>query len=249
MSASPRRGRCSASTTYLQQAQTGVWDVTASFLPAIYIEGVTLAGGIATLLPPQPVDDDIADRVLDGLDGLVITGGKDVDPAHLRPGRRTRTPTSRRSDRDAWEFALVTVALDARAARARNLPRRPGPQRRARRHPAPAPARRRRPLPASGWQRRVQHVVDPDRARHPVGRADRRVDRRAVLPPPGHRRTRSGIDRHRVGSRRRRRSRRDTWASTSSWPCSGIPRNASTICACSAVSSRRPRPTPRARPR
>ncbi|MDT5191433.1 MAG: putative glutamine amidotransferase, partial [Mycobacterium sp.] len=34
-------------TTYLQQAQTGVWDVKASFLPAIYVEGVTLAGGIA----------------------------------------------------------------------------------------------------------------------------------------------------------------------------------------------------------
>ena len=28
----------------------------ASFLPAIYIEGVNLAGGIAVLLPPQPVD-------------------------------------------------------------------------------------------------------------------------------------------------------------------------------------------------
>ena len=62
-------------TTYLQQAQTGVWDVQASFLPAIYVEGVTLAGGIVTLLPPQPVDDSIADRVLDGLDGLVLTGG------------------------------------------------------------------------------------------------------------------------------------------------------------------------------
>jgi hypothetical protein len=59
-------------TTYLQQAQTGVWDVRASFLPAIYLDGVTLAGGIATLLPPQPVDDEIAARVLDGLDGLVI---------------------------------------------------------------------------------------------------------------------------------------------------------------------------------
>ena len=63
-------------TTYLQQAQTGVWDVQASFLPAIYIEGVTRAGGIATLLPPQPVDEAIAGRVLDGVDGLVITGGR-----------------------------------------------------------------------------------------------------------------------------------------------------------------------------
>ena len=67
-------------TTYLQQAQTGVWDVRASFLPAIYIEGVNVAGGIAALLPPQPVDAEIASRSLDGLDGFIITGGRDVGP-------------------------------------------------------------------------------------------------------------------------------------------------------------------------
>ena len=65
-------------TTYLQPAQTGVWDVRASFLPAIYFEGVGLAGGISVLLPPQPVDAGIAERVLDGLDGLIVTGGRDV---------------------------------------------------------------------------------------------------------------------------------------------------------------------------
>ena len=56
-------------TTYLAQAQTGVWDVPASFLPAVYFQGVTAAGGMAMLLPPQPVDPGIAERVLDGLDG------------------------------------------------------------------------------------------------------------------------------------------------------------------------------------
>ncbi|MET0782941.1 MAG: gamma-glutamyl-gamma-aminobutyrate hydrolase family protein, partial [Leifsonia flava] len=42
-------------TTYLEQAQTGVWDVRAAFLPKVYIDAVTDAGGIAVLLPPQPV--------------------------------------------------------------------------------------------------------------------------------------------------------------------------------------------------
>ncbi|MCX2930556.1 gamma-glutamyl-gamma-aminobutyrate hydrolase family protein [Mycobacterium sp. CVI_P3] len=97
-------------TTYLQQAQTGVWDVHASFLPGIYLEGVTLAGGIATLLPPQPVDADIASRVLDGLDGLIVTGGKDVDPAAYGHDPHPTTDEPAR-DRDAWEFALIAAAL------------------------------------------------------------------------------------------------------------------------------------------
>jgi putative glutamine amidotransferase len=100
-------------TTYLQQAQTGVWNVRASFLPAIYLDGVTLAGGIPILLPPQPVDEEIAARVLDGLDALVITGGRDVDPATYgqEPHLMTDEPAS---DRDAWEFQLLREALRRR---------------------------------------------------------------------------------------------------------------------------------------
>lgn len=97
-------------STYLQQAQTGVWDVRASFLPAVYVDGVTAAGGIAMLLPPQPVDGAIAERVLDGLDGLVITGGRDVDPATYGQAPHPTTDAPAR-DRDAWEFALVRGAL------------------------------------------------------------------------------------------------------------------------------------------
>lgn len=97
-------------TTYLQQARTGVWDVRASFLPQIYFEGVTRAGGVALLLPPQPVNRDIADRVLDRVDGLVITGGPDVDPARYgqQPHPTTNEPAT---ERDAWEFALLEAAL------------------------------------------------------------------------------------------------------------------------------------------
>jgi putative glutamine amidotransferase len=97
-------------TTYRQQAQTGVWDVQASFLPAIYLDGVTGAGGIASLLPPQPVDDAIAGRLLDGLDGLVLTGGRDVDPATY--GQVAHPITDQPAgDRDTFEFALVRGAL------------------------------------------------------------------------------------------------------------------------------------------
>ncbi len=97
-------------TTYLDQAQTGVWDVPASFLPAGYCQGITAAGGIAVLLPPQPVDRDIAAWVLDGLAGLVITGGKDIDPVSYGQARHPATDEPG-GDRDAWEFALLAEAL------------------------------------------------------------------------------------------------------------------------------------------
>lgn len=97
-------------TTYLQQAQTGAWDVPAAFLHKSYLDAVTTAGGITVLLPPQPVDVGIAARVLDGLDGLVLTGGRDVDPAayNTEPHPATDEPAV---DRDAWEFALLGDAL------------------------------------------------------------------------------------------------------------------------------------------
>lgn len=100
-------------TTYLQRSQTGVWDVNASFLPGVYIDGVTLAGATAVLLPPQPLAGGVADRVVSGLDGLVLTGGRDVDPARYGQ-QRLETTEEPRADRDDWEFALLAAALRQR---------------------------------------------------------------------------------------------------------------------------------------
>jgi putative glutamine amidotransferase len=65
------------------------------------------------LLPPQPADDAIAERVLSGLDGLIITGGRDVDPATYGVGRHPATdePSADSRVRDAFEFALLRAAL------------------------------------------------------------------------------------------------------------------------------------------
>lgn len=98
-------------TTYLEQAQSGVWDVQAAFLPKVYFDAVNKAGGIAVLLPPQAIDAESAETILDGLDGLIICGGKDVDPARYgqTPHPLTDEP---RPDRDALEDALLTAAIN-----------------------------------------------------------------------------------------------------------------------------------------
>lgn len=98
-------------TTYLEQAQTGVWDVRAAVLPEVYLDSVTAAGGIAVLLPPQPVSDEIVDRVLDAVDGLILSGGADVDPALYGQQAHERT-SEPRVDRDTWEVALIRRAVE-----------------------------------------------------------------------------------------------------------------------------------------
>lgn len=98
-------------TAYLEQVRTGVWDFQASYVPADYIEGVLAAGAAAVLLPPQPADAETVSGILGSLDGLVLTGGYDLDPASYgqQPHPTTDEP---RTGRDALEFALLRGALD-----------------------------------------------------------------------------------------------------------------------------------------
>ena len=42
------------------------------------------------MLPPDPQAERDPDEVLDVLDGLILAGGADIDPAHLRGRARTR---------------------------------------------------------------------------------------------------------------------------------------------------------------
>ncbi len=97
-------------TSYRQRAVSGVWDTDAVFLPGVYIDGVTNAGGIAVVVPPQPFDAESAAAVLSSLDGLIVCGGRDVDPERYgqEPGEHTDQPDTRR---DILEDALIAEAL------------------------------------------------------------------------------------------------------------------------------------------
>nr|WP_255633418.1 gamma-glutamyl-gamma-aminobutyrate hydrolase family protein [Demequina sp. TTPB684] len=102
-------------SSYLERAVMGVFDVQAVFLPTAYIEPIQKAGAVIVVLPPQRANDGDADLVLEGLDGLCLAGGYDVDPATYARPPHPQTDAPRR-DRDAWEFALIE------AAQSRNMP-------------------------------------------------------------------------------------------------------------------------------
>jgi putative glutamine amidotransferase len=64
-------------------------------------------------LPPAIVDDDLdiaVEVTLDGIHGLILTGGADVDPARYGAARDEHSGAAR-PDRDTWELALVKGAL------------------------------------------------------------------------------------------------------------------------------------------
>ncbi|HTX62579.1 MAG TPA: gamma-glutamyl-gamma-aminobutyrate hydrolase family protein [Acidimicrobiales bacterium] len=75
---------------------------------ADYSRGIAAAGG----LPVGLSRDAPVDAIIERIDGLVLSGGADVDPA--RYGQE-RAPACGHNEveRDAWELALVEVALTA----------------------------------------------------------------------------------------------------------------------------------------
>lgn len=96
-------------TAYREPARWGVWDEPADLLPASYSRAVVAAGGLPMLLAPAA--DEHADGVLDGVHGLLLAGGADVDPARYRAEPDPHTDRPRR-DRDSWELALTRAALN-----------------------------------------------------------------------------------------------------------------------------------------
>ncbi|WP_153814814.1 gamma-glutamyl-gamma-aminobutyrate hydrolase family protein [Streptomyces sp. SUK 48] len=98
-------------STYLEAGtRWGVWELEAALLPAAYPRLVQRAGGLVCMLPPD--DPSLAAAAVARLDGLVVAGGPDVDPARYGAERDPRTGPPAPA-RDAWELALIHAALDA----------------------------------------------------------------------------------------------------------------------------------------
>jgi putative glutamine amidotransferase len=95
-------------TTYAQEARWGVWNLPAALIPLDYVDAVERAGGRPVLIPPS---EEGVGETLDTLDGIVFSGGADLDPARYGadPHPETDTPQARR---DAGEMALLEAALE-----------------------------------------------------------------------------------------------------------------------------------------
>jgi gamma-glutamyl-gamma-aminobutyrate hydrolase PuuD len=94
-------------TTYVEQAAWGHWNLEAALIPYDYVRGLERAGARVLLVPP---DEDGVEETLDALDGLLLSGGNDLDPAGYGAEAHPET-TGTKPERDRGELALLEGAL------------------------------------------------------------------------------------------------------------------------------------------
>ena len=94
-------------TTYVEDAQWGHWQLEAALIPYDYVRGLERAGARVLLVPP---DADGVEETLDALDGLVFSGGNDLDPQSYGAAQHPET-NGTKPERDRGELALLNGAL------------------------------------------------------------------------------------------------------------------------------------------
>ncbi|MGO9763144.1 MAG: gamma-glutamyl-gamma-aminobutyrate hydrolase family protein, partial [Solirubrobacteraceae bacterium] len=104
----PVIGICAA----LEQARWSVWDQPAALLPLNYIEAVQQAGGLVVMLPPDPQLAQDPRQALELIDGLILAGGADIDPASYEQDAHPET-VGTVPERDAFEIALTRAAIES----------------------------------------------------------------------------------------------------------------------------------------
>lgn len=106
MSTRPIIGICAATDT----ASWGFWTQPAAIVGESYLDRVRDAGGLPLALVPTPLADGDAARLLTRIDGLLLIGGVDLEPAGYgeQPGDRLEATSPAR---DAFELALARAAL------------------------------------------------------------------------------------------------------------------------------------------
>ena len=94
-------------TTYVTPAKWGAWELEAALIPVDYVRAVERAGGRALLVPPS---EDGVEETLQALDGLLFSGGSDLDPDLYDQEPHDET-SGVHEQRDRAELALLEAAL------------------------------------------------------------------------------------------------------------------------------------------
>ena len=94
-------------TTYVEDASWGHWNLEAALIPYAYVAAVERAGARPLLVPPTA---EGVEETLDALDGLILSGGNDLDPQSYGAEAHPET-TGTRPARDRGELALLDAAL------------------------------------------------------------------------------------------------------------------------------------------
>ena len=76
-----------------------------------YVDAVQRAGALVLMLPPDSHLIKDPEEVLDLIDGLVLTGGADIDPAFYGQQAHAETVDTV-PERDAFEIAIVCAAIE-----------------------------------------------------------------------------------------------------------------------------------------
>ncbi len=97
--------------TPVGDASFGVWNQQAALLPSGYVSAIRRAGGLALMVAPDPQLVEDPDELLSRIDGLILSGGNDVDPASYGADRQPETLATT-PDRDAFEIALTRRAVE-----------------------------------------------------------------------------------------------------------------------------------------
>jgi putative glutamine amidotransferase len=94
-------------TTYVTPAKWSYWELEAALVPAEYVWAIERAGGRPLLVPPSAHG---LDETLDALDGILFSGGSDLDPDLY--GQESHPETfGIVKERDRAELALLEAAL------------------------------------------------------------------------------------------------------------------------------------------
>lgn len=94
-------------TTYLAHAAWGAWDLESALVPAAYVRSVVRAGGSPLLVPPGAS----VEETLSAVDGLIFSGGSDLDPSLYGEEAHAETVGVVR-ERDDFELSLMRAALE-----------------------------------------------------------------------------------------------------------------------------------------